>query len=227
MFGGFGINPPQWSLFYELLAYLGFALFVPRTRSTVLLMAAAAGFAAFGFIDPHLRTYTFRRAVLFNAPFAMAAYITGVLLWRSFRKGITPSVHLPLPLLSLPIAAACMCPFRFGVGVGVDLFSVLLVFPLVILTGAAGGRRPSGRLTVWLGDVSFPLYIVHYPVVLAVKDVAAPHLRARFVIAISMLASIALATAFMELFDKPVRAWMVGTLRTRAVFGREQATVSA
>lgn len=46
-----------------------------------------------------------------------------------------------------------------------EAFCVIAVFPAVVWLGASGnaGGGLGGRLCKWLGDISYPLYITHYP----------------------------------------------------------------
>ncbi|MEJ7665884.1 MAG: acyltransferase family protein [Hymenobacter sp.] len=47
------------------------------------------------------------------------------------------------------------------------LLSIIFIFPLVVWLGArrAYSQRQGARLSKFLGDISYPLYITHYPLI--------------------------------------------------------------
>lgn len=91
---------------------------------------------------------------------------------------------------------------------------ILLFFPLVVVMGA--GSSVSGRmssLNKLLGELSYPLYLVHYPLVYMQMAWADnnKHLpvSTHVVVAVSVFVlSILLAYASYRLYDLPVRAWL-------------------
>ncbi|MDE6646889.1 MAG: acyltransferase family protein [Prevotella sp.] len=93
--------------------------------------------------------------------------------------------------------------------------SILIVFPIVILIGAGSnikGKR-SISLCKWLGDISFPLYITHYPLMYCQMGWATTHPNApawmHIVMNIGVIAlSIAIGWACLKLYDEPVRKWL-------------------
>lgn len=92
---------------------------------------------------------------------------------------------------------------------------VLLLFPLIVATGA--GSSTHGGVTVgtnrFFGDISFPLYITHYPLIYMQMAWCDLHPEATFsqmaLLDISLLLlAIALAYAALHLYDLPVRQWL-------------------
>ena len=92
---------------------------------------------------------------------------------------------------------------------------ILVLFPLVVMIGAGSqmtGAR-SARICTFLGELSYPLYITHYPVLYMQMNWAwnnpdAP-LYAHIVVSVSsVLISIVLAYACLKLYDIPVRKWL-------------------
>ena len=95
-------------------------------------------------------------------PFTM-----GMLLSRRFRpvriRGAFWICALALLLLFLVPYIAGSSPLCLN---GLyESFCVVVVFPLLVWLGASGTTtdRHSTRICRFLGDISFPLYIVHYP----------------------------------------------------------------
>ena len=90
-----------------------------------------------------------------------------------------------------------------------------VLFPMIVAAGA--GSPLEGKKTIkvckFLGAISYPLYITHYPLVyMQMQWVAAhpdapegAHVR---VFCSLLVASIAVAYASLKLYDEPVREWL-------------------
>ena len=92
---------------------------------------------------------------------------------------------------------------------------ILVVFPLLVWLGAS--RRTtdavSTRVCRTLGDLSFPLYIVHYPLMYAfylwlIKTRQYTFAETWPVALLVIVASVALAWVCLRLYDEPVRKWL-------------------
>lgn len=114
---------------------------------------------------------------------------------------------------------------RAGMGDGIyQTVSILLVFPLVVLLGA-GSRTTdtfSTRLCTFLGELSYPLYITHYPFMYMQMQWVARHPDAPVwmhimlntgVVVISVLS----AWAFYKAYDVPVRKWLTDKVLRKTV----------
>ena len=93
-----------------------------------------------------------------------------------------------------------------------ELSCIILVFPAIIWFGAAADITNSftTKLCKFLGDISYPLYIVHYPVMYLfyswLIDNELYSLSATWpVVLLVMATNIALAYACLKLYDEPVR----------------------
>lgn len=92
---------------------------------------------------------------------------------------------------------------------------ILLIFPLVVAMGA--GSKVEGRksqaICRFLGDLSYPLYITHYPLIYMQMGWAYNHqdapLDQHICVAVSLFCvAIAMAWASYRLYDVPVREWL-------------------
>jgi peptidoglycan/LPS O-acetylase OafA/YrhL len=87
--------------------------------------------------------------------------------------------------------------------------------------GACGSTEGStGRISGLLGDLSYPLYIVHYPVMyLFYAWLIDNHFYSfedtMLMPAIVVAVSIALAYACLKLYDEPVRKWLAHKFMNR------------
>ena len=103
-------------------------------------------------------------------------------------------------------------------GVADGLFQaacILVLFPLIVLAGA-GSKTTDRRSTAvckWLGDISYPIYITHYPLIYIQMDWVAQHPDAPLwqhiaVGASVVLMAILLAWGLLKAYDLPVREWL-------------------
>ena len=103
-----------------------------------------------------------------------------------------------------------------------ELSCIILVFPAIIWFGAAANITNSftTKLCKFLGDISYPLYIVHYPVMYLfyswLIDNELYTLGATWhVVLLVMATNIALAYACLKLYDEPVRRRLNSEPRTK------------
>lgn len=92
---------------------------------------------------------------------------------------------------------------------------VLALFPLVVAAGAGSEvRGRSAAICRWLGEISYPLYIVQYPIVYGlVGSWQAEHPNAPLAAVLTanivgFCASILVAQLALTFYDKPVRKWL-------------------
>ena len=96
-----------------------------------------------------------------------------------------------------------------------EAFVILVCFPLIVSFGA--GSKVSGKkgqaVCQFLGDISYPLYVTHYPFIYFQMSFQASHpdLPASIHVAASVcLFVLALLVAYgsFKLYDLPVREWL-------------------
>lgn len=170
------LNGPGWSLFFEYLGNLLYMLLLRRlpTRWLTLLVAlTGAALATFAIGDlsgyGHLGVgWTLAGS---NFPGGMLrllfAFPAGLLLARRFRpvriRGAFWLCSLLLAvLLAMPYVGSEQNHLFNGL---YDTLSTLLLFPLLLWLGASGHATDAAtaRICGFLGDISYPLYMVHYP----------------------------------------------------------------
>lgn len=219
----FPLNGPTWSLFFEYIANLLYVLAIRKlsTRWLAMLVFAAGGallgyaitnengylgagwtFASYGFWGGLLRV--------------MFAFPAGLLLSRVFRKR---RVRGAFWWCTLAIVAVAAIP-RIGGAAHIwangiyDALCVLLVSPLVVWLGASGQTTDalSTRVCNFLGDISYPLYIVHYPFIYTyyawVKNNNLAFSQTIPQALALVFGCIALAWLCLKFYDMPVRRWL-------------------
>ena len=102
-----------------------------------------------------------------------------------------------------------------------DCLCVIVVFPIIVAIGAGEMRvdGPSIRIARFFGDLSYPLYITHYPLIYIYTAWAGQNrvtpTQAIIWGAVLFFAAVALAWACLKLYDEPVRHWLTQKLQTK------------
>lgn len=169
------LNGPGWSLFYEYCANILYALVVrrfPKWLLGVLVAVSGATLIRFALTSPSgdiIGGWSLTAEQL-GVGFTrmMYPFFGGLLLSRLVRPGHVRrafwwcSLGL-VALLAVPRVGGTEHLWQNGL---YDALVVVVLFPLIVWTGASGtvtGR--SARVCEFLGDISYPIYITHYPLV--------------------------------------------------------------
>jgi peptidoglycan/LPS O-acetylase OafA/YrhL len=224
----FPADPPEWSLFYELIANLLFALaFAPllKPRRLVAVVGAGGVVLALGILHYQgLRFDLSADAVPYYLGRVAFSFFLGVLLQRTkrFWAGRLPVLDprivylllfglLAIPATSLPAQTA------------LHLATVFVLGPLLVMVGSVA--QPRGftiRASAFLGDLSYPLYAIHMPLIFLGSGLApAPWDRSVPVDLCLIAVAIGLAAVLPRVYDAPARRWLT-SLSLRGL-GRQRA----
>jgi peptidoglycan/LPS O-acetylase OafA/YrhL len=205
-FGYFLVNPPEWSLFFELLANLVFVVVLARLATRNLVLVSGVLFTIYGW----LTCAGWPWAVPFAAEGlgAVASFGMGMAVWRGHAAGVLRVPSLPPWLLSACLVVVCLVPGSLGAGFNLAVTAIL--FPILIAVGASHGRMSGAGLAANLGELSYPLYILHWPTLLVARAWFPDWLGAGGPIALGCVAAVAFAWAALVLIDRPTRAWAEG-----------------
>ena len=195
----YSFNGPAWSVSVEILLYAAFFAVcrIGWRRSWQLLLLAASGIALRQVVELVGEGVT----CFFLGGLAFRACVA--LLGRGLPRGT---------LFGLAAATAALWWLVPVSGVGWPGYELLL-FPLTVLTLALAEARggASARRLAWLGDASYSIYLLHFPLQLAIV-VAAPSLGLRptsffspLALALVLVVLIALALASYRLFERPLQ----------------------
>ena len=217
------LNGPAWSLFLEYIANILHALILRKLSKPVLfilvLIAAAAlihlavtspgGDIIGGWsIEPVQLRIGFTRLLF--------PYMAGMLLRRAIKvaggkQTFLFSSLLLILVLSFPRVGGHEYLWLNGL---YDSLTVILIFPIIIYLGATGEVKSSfaQKVCTFLGDVSYPVYIIHYPVAYVfyawVVNNQIPMEQGVWVGSGIMILTIALAYLLLKVYDEPVRKWL-------------------
>lgn len=208
-FGFFPVLPPEWSLFFEMIVSALFGAGLGAARFSVLVAVLAVSgtvYAAAQLAHPEgVRPLL----IVFEA---IATFTTGVLIWRAHASDRLTLPPLPVPLLAVVVVAPCLCPMRFGPLP--SLVAAFVVFPVVIAAGAAAGRRPASITERALGGLSYPLYILHWPFLLAADRFVRPAFGPVASITVTVAGAVAASALALVFFDRPVRTALARRFNT-------------
>lgn len=167
----FDLNRPAWSLFFEMVANIAYAALAPRLSNRVLagLVAAGAVAVAISFLMAGTGSLGHHGDSLAGgAARILFAFPLGVLLLRLHRAGRL-GLRLPTPVILIATVGAFALPDVKALNGLIDLTVVLLVLPVLTIaaiTAPASGRAARGF--AFLAVLSYPLYILHGPILMAV-----------------------------------------------------------
>lgn len=229
------LNGPTWSLMWEYIANILYALFIRRFSK--LALGIFVGLAACLTLDITFNVDTFgllsaRGEAAYTLiggwsltpdqlyigisrllyPFFMGLLLSRMGRLIKVKRGFYWCSLLISILLVMPRLGDATSQWMNG---AYEAISVLVLFPLIVAMGAGSnvtGKR-SVALCKSLGELSYPLYITHFPLIYMQIAWARNHPDAptgmHIFIAVSIfLLSIALAYVCLKMYDEPVREWL-------------------
>lgn len=231
------LNGAQWSLLWEYIGNILYALVVRRLGtialsvlvflSAFLTIDLAMNLDVFGFLA--VRDYAkytmiggfglspdqiyigvcrlfypfFGRLLLYRLSKLRINLHRGAMLWCSLAVALT---------LVVPSLGGDAHPWINGLYCA---FVILFVYPAIVAAGAGSPLKGKKTTAVckFLGTISYPLYITHYPMIYVQMNWAARHadapLSVHIWVSVSIfIAAIAVAYASVKLYDAPIRSWL-------------------
>lgn len=217
------LNGPAWSLFYEYIANIVYALFLRRVSKIILatLVLVAAGvtihYALTNSNGDIIGGWSVDSTQL-RIGFTRLAFpfLAGMLLAKTAKLYYTKHAFLTASLLlvvlfSIPRLGGSENIWMNGL---YECFCLIIMFPLIVWLGAGGkvnGKKAS-KICKFLGDISYPIYITHFPIVYVYMAwVTNNNLSLEQSWHIGLLCaiiSILVAYVSMRFYDIPVREWL-------------------
>jgi peptidoglycan/LPS O-acetylase OafA/YrhL len=210
------VNTPHWSLFFELVINFVYAGLIKYLNSYTLIAVCLVsliglcytGISGYSLADLGPRPAVFLQGFLrVTFPFSV-----GVLLFRfensrKFKRDFSP-------LLCAILFSVLMFPLPFSAHNWYWQIAVVgLVFPPLILISVSCPKAVGmwSVMLFWLGELSFPLYATHEPLIRLAAN-AAWILKweghTPIVVILCFATTIAAAIASCLFWDRPVREWL-------------------
>ncbi|GAA4307782.1 acyltransferase [Mucilaginibacter gynuensis] len=212
-FNLFHLNPPTWSLFWEYVANVVYALVLVRMRNKitwVVLFIAAIALCYEAVVSKNLSVGWGGDNISGGAIRVLYSFTAGILVYRS--NWIIKS-RIGFITISIMLLAAFLIPFNDKFNFIVDSAVIIFYFPFLIALGAGAYLAPKlVKLCKFSGDISYPLYMVHYPFIwlfMSYVEKLKPTLNEMiYVMAIGTILLIGLAYVVMIFLDIPIRKYL-------------------
>lgn len=218
------LNGPAWSLFFEYIANIVYALVLRRISKIVLaiLVVVAAGFTIhYALTNPNgdiIGGWSIDDSTQLKIGFIRLAFpfLAGLLLARIGKLRYTKNAFLSaalllVVLLSVPRLGDADSLWLNGL---YECFCLIIMFPFIIWLGAGGkvqGYKAS-KVCKFLGDISYPIYITHFPIAYVymawVTNNNLTLEQSWHYGLLVVIAAVATAYLAMRFYDLPIREWL-------------------
>lgn len=216
------LNSVGWSLFFEYIANILYAVWIRKFSKmalTILVGISAIALAHLAITNGDvIGGWTLNvEQVSIGLTRTMYPFFAGLLLSRVAKPTRIKNAFLWCSFL---IALVLYMP-RIGGAAHVwmngiyESLCIIIIFPLIVYLGASGVMKTQreNRICKFLGDISYPLYMVHYPLVYFYVAWISNHKGVTIVQAwpyalLILTGAVALAYATLKWYDEPVRKWL-------------------
>ncbi|MFC6024379.1 acyltransferase family protein [Methylobacterium mesophilicum] len=210
----FPTNGPLWSLFAELLINFTWALWGFKARSTIIvgvIVVSAALMVVSAKFNSTLNIGFDIMTAFGGVSRICFGFYLGIILYKV--KFFLPRLHSKAwPVLILVILSVVFVGPPDGLNISRvwwDCTSAIVVLPIIVLTASL--VRPIGRLSQFSGDVSYPVYALHFPVLLLVSGLHQGNLPGtkNWVLCVgSLVLVICIGLCAANLYDIPARRFL-------------------
>lgn len=221
----FPLNGPSWSLFFEYIGNILYALFLRRMSTPFLAFfvgLAGVGLASYAILGlsgyGHLGVgwSLIDHNLLGGMLRLLFSFCIGLLMSRVFKlvavRGAFWICSFVLAILfAVPHIGGESAAWQNGL---YDAVCTIVIFPVLVYIAASGKTtdRISSRICKFLGDISYPIYIVHYPSMYLYYSWLWRNgytFAQTWPLALALfVGNIILAYACLKLYDEPVRRWL-------------------
>jgi Predicted acyltransferases len=225
------LNGPAWSLFFEYIANILYGLLIRKFSNRMLsifVFIAGCALIHMALTSPHgdiIGGWSIEPSQL-RIGFTRLLYpfFAGLLLSRICKPGSIRHAFLWCSLILIVVLVIPKVGGENHVWINglYDALCIIFVFPVIVYLGASGTvqGKYSSRINKFLGDISYPIYIVHYPFIYLFMAWVAKYKSflneetseayfALFVTAsVVLITSITVAYLCVKMYDIPVRKWL-------------------
>ncbi len=198
-----------WAILFTSEATLNRVYFGTDTRAQALLVGAAAAALL-------VRDWT---SVTMGGPYLRSR-------WARWAARILPVIGLAALAAAAHYATGAAREFRSGLLIVVALAAVLVVASVALEQDGPVARLLAWRPLVWLGAISYGVYLWHWPVFLALNGERTGW-SGWSLFALRCAATVAIAAASWWLLEQPIRRWRPVIVPMLPLAGATAATAAA
>lgn len=203
-------NGPLWSLFFEVVANVVWATLLFRWPTKRMAQVTLAMGACFAIAVASLGSANFGwdlHTAWFGLLRVLVGFTIGCLIHRYTPVAVGSGSRFATYFVALVLVALLSLPIQSDV---YDAACALVVFPALVAFAARVDvlERSQQRLWAFLGDLSYPLYVLHFPVLLVASGLAqvlGPRLSPAVIAVGAFATSASLAWIALKVYDEPVR----------------------
>lgn len=220
-FNLFNLNAPSWSLFWEYVANFIYAMVLYKATKPmlkILVVLTAIGLFLLGWNTGNLLGGWSGGTFFEGLARISFSFLMGMVILRC--NWIIKN-KLGLMGLSVLLMLAFLTPHNEQWNGLVDPIIVVFYFPLIVALGAGATlSRKFNKINTFSGDISYPLYMTHYPFMwvfagyVVVEEPTMAELS--LLIPICVLLLIGLAYLVSEFLDFPIRNYLKDQMKARA-----------
>ena len=221
----FPLNGPAWSLFFEYIGNILYALIIRRlsTRMLAILTVILGCHHAWFFVgnisgyDMVGVGWTIDEINFWGGLVRMLFPFTiGMLLARIFKPRKIKGAFWICSIMLIALFSVPYIPSAGNISINslYEVVCIATIFPFIVWVGACGiSSGKTAKINRQLGDISYPLYIVHYPIMYIfyawLIEKKYYTLQDCWEVALLVVvSSILLAFICLKLYDEPVRRWL-------------------
>lgn len=205
------LNMPMWSLLAEYAVNIFYALFAPRlTRPIVLALCALGAISSlsvlylFGTLDVGYSYDDWWWGIMR----VIFPFFAGVAIYRHWESHNRALAGAPFKITAVALIACLILPSWTSI----QSIIVIAVLPSIVLFSSSASSMAKTGLKYWVGYLSYPVYVIHFPVVRIFSNVirklslTGPALFIAFVA--EMVVILILSYLVARFYDEPLRAWL-------------------
>lgn len=193
----FPLNAPVWSLMFEMAVNLAYALLLPWLSRLILAFIVLVSGVLLVVIQIRLDGIDLGwswPSLWWGVPRVTFSFFLGVLIFR---------LKIPRPATP-PLLALVAVPALFYAP---ELLAVLVGYPLVLIAATTSDPR-GARVMTAMGAMSYPLYVIHFPLLYWVGWLLARRMPEWASLPVSVVLMLLFAFVALKLWDEPVRRWL-------------------
>ena len=221
----FPLNGPAWSLFFEYIGNILYALIIRRLSTKALaLLTLILGCIHTWFFVGNVSGYdmvgvgwTIDEINFWGGLVRMLFPFTiGMLLARTFKPRKIKGAFWICSIMLIALFSVPYIPSEGNISTNslYEVVCIATIFPFIVWVGACGiSSGKTAKINRQLGEISYPLYIVHYPIMYIfyawLIEKKYYTLQDCWEMALLVVvSSILLAFICLKLYDEPVRRWL-------------------